>query len=222
MTDHLTEQAVAERESAMTTITVPGKCHFDEDGWLRGPISITHYMSPNHYTSGFAPRAKGMVQHTEDGFTAGTVATFLNRASKVSAFFGVGEDGAAQQFLPVGRNLVAWAQGDGNSDHRSCECEDKTRTGDPMPPAQIATFAQILEACSEYDGFPLVITDDVNGEGLITHGDPGGPRELQGRQARHARAPVPRRPRGRARARGHAGAGAAAHRRALPGRAIQR
>jgi hypothetical protein len=154
-------------------VTVPGRCHFDADGWLRGPISITHYKSPNHYPSGFADKARGLVQHTEDGFTAGTVATFLNPASQVSAFFGVGEDGAAQQFLPVGQGFVAWAQGAGNPDWRSCECEDKTNTSQPMTEPQLTAFAQILEACSAYDGFPLQITDDVNGTGLITHGDGG-------------------------------------------------
>jgi N-acetylmuramoyl-L-alanine amidase len=153
---------------------VPGKCHFDSTGRLRGPINITHYLSPNRYPSGFAEHARGLVQHTEDGFTAGTVATFLSPAAKVSAFFGVGEDGAAQQFLPLGQGYQAWAQGAGNQAWRSCECEDKTRTGQPMTDPQIVAFAQILEACSAYDGFPLEITDDPqNGTGLITHGAGG-------------------------------------------------
>jgi hypothetical protein len=150
------------------------KCHFDADGWLRGAIAITHYTSPNHYASGFADKARGMVQHTEDGYDAGTIATFMNPAAQVSAFFGVGEAGDAQQFLPVGRGYAAWAQGAGNGAWRSCECEDKTRTGDPMTAPQMTAFAQILEACSAYDGFPLQITDDpVSGRGLITHGDGG-------------------------------------------------
>jgi hypothetical protein len=154
--------------------TIPGKCHFDAHGWLQGPITITHYLSPNHYGSGFAVKSRGMVQHTEDGFTAGTVATFLSKASEVSAFFGVGENGAAQQFLPLGQGYVAWAEGAGNASWRSCECEDMTKTGQPMTAAQVATFAQILEAVSAYDGFPLQITDDTaSGTGLITHGDGG-------------------------------------------------
>jgi hypothetical protein len=156
-------------------MTIPGRCHIDADGWLRGPIAITHYYSPNHYPSGFTDKARGMVQHTEDGFTAGTVETFMNAATQVSAFFGAGEDGSAQQFLPLGRGLVAWAEDGGNPYWRSCECEDKTKTGQPMTAPQLAAFAQILEACSAYDGFPLVITDDVDGTGLITHGDGGVP-----------------------------------------------
>ena len=150
------------------------KCHFDADGWLQGPAGITHHMTPNYYSSGFANNARGLVQHTEDGFEAGTVATFMDPAAQVSAFFAVSELGAIDQFLPVGHGFVAWAEGDGNPDWRSCEAEDKTKTGTPMPPAQIAGVAQVLEACSEYDGFPLQITDDpVNGHGLITHGDGG-------------------------------------------------
>lgn len=150
------------------------KCHFDSDGWLQGSIKITHMTSPNHYTSGFSRNARGLVQHTEDGYEAGTIATFMSPAAQVSAFFGVDEDGTAQQFLPVGHGFVAWAQVDGNQDWRSCECEDKTKTGQPMTQPQMVAFAQILEACSAYDHFPLQITDDpVNGHGLITHGDGG-------------------------------------------------
>jgi hypothetical protein len=148
------------------------RCHFDDDGWLQGPIGITRETTPN-YASGFAAKARGLVQHTEDGYRLGTVATFTDPLSQVSAFFSVGEDGAAHQYLPVGHGYVAWAQGAGNESWRSCECEDKTNTKEPMPDAQLTTFAQILEACATYDGFPLQITDDVHGTGLITHGDGG-------------------------------------------------
>jgi hypothetical protein len=151
------------------------RCHFDADGWLQGPVNITHLtaLTPNRYNSGFANQARGLVQHTEDGFEAGTVETFMNPASQASAFFSVSEQGACHQYLPVGHGYVAWGQGAGNEAWRSCECEDKTRTGDPMTPPQMTAFAQILEACSTYDGFPLQVTDDVNGHGLITHGDGG-------------------------------------------------
>jgi hypothetical protein len=147
------------------------RCHFDADGLLRGPISISYHMTPNRYDSGFAARAKGMVQHTEAGFRAGTFATFMDPGSQVSAFFSVGEDGAAHQYLPVGHGYVAWAEGEGNPHWYSCECEDKLEPGTPMPNVQLITFAQILEATAARDEFPLTITDDVNGTGLITHGD---------------------------------------------------
>jgi hypothetical protein len=149
------------------------RCHFDDDGWLQGPIGITRETSPNFARSGFAAKARGLVQHTEDGFRLGTVARFQDPNSQVSAFFSVGEDGAAHQYVPVGHGYVAWAQRDGNASWRSCECEDKTNTQVPMSAAQLTTFAQILEACATYDEFPLQITDDVHGTGLITHGDGG-------------------------------------------------
>jgi N-acetylmuramoyl-L-alanine amidase len=149
------------------------RCHFDADGWLQGPINISHHMTPNHYDTGFAARAKGLVQHTEDGGRAGTFATFMDAGSSRSAFFSVGEDGTVHQYLPVGRGYVAWAEKAGNPNWYSCECEDKGDTSVAMTPVQLTAVAQILEACSARDGFPLQITDNVNGTGLITHGDGG-------------------------------------------------
>lgn len=131
-------------------------------------------LTPNRYDSGFADKARGMVQHTEDGFEGGTIDTFMNPSAQVSAFFSVDELGNAHQYLPVGHGYVAWAEEAGNPNWRSCECEDKTKTGIPMPAGQVATVAQIFEACATYDDFPLQSTDDpVNGHGLITHGDGG-------------------------------------------------
>lgn len=152
------------------------RCHFDKDGWLQGPVKITHMtqLTPNRYNSGFAAKARGMVQHTEDGFEGGTVDTFMNAHAQASAFFSVSEAGDAHQYLPVGHGYVAWAQEHGNPEWYSCEAEDKTKTSTPMPPPQLTAIAQIFEALSERDGFPLAITDDtVSGHGLITHGDGG-------------------------------------------------
>jgi peptidoglycan hydrolase-like protein with peptidoglycan-binding domain len=147
------------------------RCHFDADGWLQGPISITHLFTPNHGT-GFGT-GRGVVLHTEDGFEAGTVATFMNPANQVSAFFSVGVDGAVHQYVPVGKGLTAWSQVAGNGAWRGVETEDKTSPSTPLTQAQITTFAQILEACSAFDGFPLQVTDNVNGQGLILHSDGG-------------------------------------------------
>jgi N-acetylmuramoyl-L-alanine amidase-like protein len=151
------------------------RCHFNADGWLTGPISISHHMTPNRFNSGFAARARGVVQHTEDGFEAGTFATFMDPGSQVSAFFSIGEDGTgSHQYLPVGRGLVAWAQADGNPDWYSIECEDKLSPGTPMTDVQLTVFAQIYSALAERDGFGYAVTDDPSGgRGLITHGDGG-------------------------------------------------
>lgn len=147
------------------------KCHFDADGWLQGPIKITHLLTPNHGT-GFGA-GRGVVLHTEDGFEAGTVDTFMNKANQVSAFFSIAADGSCHQYVPVGKGLVAWSQKDGNDSFRGIEDEDRTHPSVPLTPAQITTFAQIFEACSAFDGFPLKITDSVNGQGLILHSDGG-------------------------------------------------
>ena len=147
------------------------KCHFDSSGWLQGPIRITHLFSPNHGT-GFGT-GRGVVMHTEAGYEAGTVATFMNRANSVSAFFSIAQSGACTQYVPVGRGLSAWSQAAGNDSFRGIEDEDRTHPSIPLTQAQLTTFAQILEACSAYDGFPLQITDNVHGQGLILHSDGG-------------------------------------------------
>jgi len=150
------------------------RCQFNADGWLTGPIGISHHMTPNRYDSGFAAQARGVVQHTEDGFEAGTFATFMDPGSQVSAFFSVGEDGTAHQYLPVGHGYVAWGQVAGNPSWYSCECEDKLQPGQPMTDVQITVFAQIYSALAERDGFGYAVTDDTaGGHGLITHGDGG-------------------------------------------------
>ena len=147
------------------------RCHFDADGWLQGPIRITHLFSPNHGT-GFGT-GRGVVLHTEAGFEAGTVETFMNGANEVSAFFSIAQDGSCHQYLPVGKGFTAFSQAGGNEAWRGIEDEDRTHPSVPLTPAQITTFAQIFEALSEFDGFPLKITDDVNGQGLILHSDGG-------------------------------------------------
>lgn len=147
------------------------KCHFDAGGWLQGPIRITHLFTPNHGT-GFGT-GRGVVLHTEDGHEAGTVATFMDPANQVSAFFSVGFDGAVHQYVPVGKGFTAFSQMAGNESFRGVETEDGLDPSRPLTQAQVTAVAQILEACSAFDGFPLKITDDVNGQGLILHSDGG-------------------------------------------------
>ena len=147
------------------------RCHFDSNGWLQGPISITHLLTPNHGT-GFGT-GRGVVMHTEAGFETGTVETFMNPANKVSAFFSIAQSGTCHQYVPVGKGLTAWSQAAGNSAWRGIEDEDRTDPSIPLTQAQITAFAQILEACSAFDGFPLQVTDNVNGQGLILHSDGG-------------------------------------------------
>lgn len=147
------------------------RCRFDADGWLQGPVRITHMLTPNHGT-GFGT-GRGVVMHTEDGHEAGTVATFMNKANQVSAFFSIAADGSCHQYVPVGKGLTAWSQAGGNDAWRGIEDEDGTHPSIPLTRPQITTFAQILEACSAFDGFPLQATDNVDGHGLILHSDGG-------------------------------------------------
>lgn len=147
------------------------KCHFDADGWLRGPINITHLFTPNHNT-GFG-NGQGVCFHTEAGFEQGTIATFMNPSTQVSAFFSIGQSGAATQYLPVGKGYYAFTQAGGNRTFRGIEDEDRTHPSVPLTDAQLTTFAQIFEACSEFDGFPLQSTDSPSGQGLILHSDGG-------------------------------------------------
>jgi hypothetical protein len=162
------EKVAAKAVAPLATIAVPGRCHFASDGYLRGPIKITHVMTPNYYRSGFG-EGFGVVEHTEAGYEQGTVATFLSSASEVSAFFSIARGGTCHQYLPVGRDFQAWSQVAGNANWRGVEDEDRTHPSIPLTTAQMATFAQILEACSAYDGFPLQVTNSTSGRGLITH-----------------------------------------------------
>lgn len=147
------------------------RCHFDADGWLQGPIKIAHTLTPNH-NGGFGT-GRGIVMHTEAGFEQGTFNTFMNPANQVSAFFSIGRDGSCHQYVPVGKGLKAWSQEAGNDAWRGIEDEDERNPAIPLTPAQVRAFAQILEACSTFDGFPLQVTDNVNGQGLILHSDGG-------------------------------------------------
>ena len=147
------------------------RCHFDADGWLQGPIKIAHTLTPNHGT-GFGT-GRGVVMHTEAGFEQGTFNTFMNKANQVSAFFSIARDGSCHQYVPVGKGLKAWSQEAGNDAWRGIEDEDERNPAIPLTPAQVTTFAQILEACSAFDGFPLQVTDNTGGQGLILHSDGG-------------------------------------------------
>ena len=147
------------------------KCHFDANGRLQGPVRITHVTTPNHGT-GFGT-GRGVVMHTEAGFEQGTVNTFMNKANQVSAFFSIARDGSCHQYVPVGKGLKAWSQAAGNDAWRGIEDEDERNPSIPLTPAQVKTFAQILEACSAFDGFPLQATDNVSDHGLILHSDGG-------------------------------------------------
>lgn len=154
-------------------MTLPGRLKVGAGGRLTGPANIT-YNSPfpcvNGTPGGGSSQMMGLVMHTEVGNEPGTIARFNDPAAQVSAFFAIGQDGAIWQFGPVGFNWAAWAQMDGNAAWYSVEDADNTHPSNPLTPAQVTAFAQILECLSAFAGFPLQVTDSPDMKGLGWHG----------------------------------------------------
>ncbi len=149
-----------------------GWLHIDSSGRLQGPANIT-YNSPWPCVNGergFHEPARGIVMHTEAGFEAGTISVFNQSSFQASAFFSIGRDGHIHQYGPVGQGWAAWTQAGGNFSWIGIEDEDQTNPRIPLAGAQLAAFAQILEACSAHAGFPLQTTEDPGGKGLGWHG----------------------------------------------------
>jgi hypothetical protein len=159
-------------------MTVPGKLHIDKAGKLQGPADITiNDPFPTHNgTPGAFGTPYGGVIHTEVGFEHAVIDEFNNPAAQASAFFSIGMDGHIHQYGPLGKDWMAWTQIAGNPHWRGVEHEDKGHPETPMPAAQLAASAQVFEAMSAFDGWPLAATDDpVNGRGIIFHSDGGVP-----------------------------------------------
>jgi hypothetical protein len=154
----------------------PGRLHIDKAGKLQGPADITiNDPFPTHNgTAGAFGTAQGGVIHTEVGFEHAVIDEFNNPAAQASAFFSIGMDGHIHQYGPLGHDWMAWTQIAGNPHWRGVEHEDKGHPETPMPAAQLAASAQVFEAMSAFDGWPLAPTDDpVGGRGIIFHSDGG-------------------------------------------------
>jgi hypothetical protein len=157
-------------------VSVPGRCHIDGSGRLRGPVSVT-YNSPwptEDGTPGGFGEAWGAVIHTEVGYEHNVIAEFNTPAAKASAFFSISMTGAVHQYGPLGSNWMAWTQVDGNPHYRGVEHEDHGNDANPITDVQLAASAQVFEAMSAFDGWPLEPTDDPSGgRGIIFHVDGG-------------------------------------------------
>ena len=161
----------------MTNPTVPFRCHIDASGRLRGPLTIT-YNDPwptVNGTPGAFGTAYGGVFHTEVGYEHTVEQEFNTPSAQASAFFSIGMDGHIHQYGPLGKDWMAWTQEAGNPHWRGVEHEDKGNPATPLTAAQIAASAQVFEAMSAFDGWPLQATDDVTGRGVILHSDGGVP-----------------------------------------------
>jgi hypothetical protein len=140
------------------------------DGRLAGPASIS-YNDPFPCVNGSwgSGAMNGVVMHTMVGSLPGTIAVFNEASYQASAHFGIDQTGQIHQFGPIGKGWIAWAQVAGNLAWYSIEHADDGDTGNPLTADQIAASAQVVEALSAFAGFPLQLTDSVNGRGYGTH-----------------------------------------------------
>jgi hypothetical protein len=151
-------------------MTTPGRLTVQSNGRVTGPATITYndpFPCPNgQYGSG---AIHGVVMHTMVGDLPGTIATFNNPAAQASAHFGIAQNGSVHQFGPIGKGWVAWAEMAGNFTWYSIEHADHGNTENPLTGAQIIASAQLVEVLSRLAGFPLQLTDSVEGRGYGTH-----------------------------------------------------
>ena len=140
------------------------RCHFNADGWLEGPIDISHHMTPNRHDSGFAAKGPGAWCSTPRTVSRlGTDATFMDPGSQVSAFFSVGEDGHHPP-VPAGGSWLRGLRPGGKATRTITAASARTSLKalvTPMTDIQVTTVAQIYNALAEHDGFEYAITDDT-------------------------------------------------------------
>ena len=155
---------------------LPGRCRIDAEGRLRGPANITYnspWPTPNCTPGGFGT-AFGGVFHTEVGYEHSVIAEFNNPAAQASAFFSISMTGAIHQYMALGKDLMAWTQEAGNPNYRGVEHEDHGNPANPLTAVQLDASAQVFEAMSAFDGWPLEPTDNPDGgRGIIFHVDGG-------------------------------------------------
>lgn len=129
----------------------------------------TWRSSPNFNAGGITGQPYGVVFHVEQGTEQGTEAVFSEPSWQASSHFGVAKDGSLDQFVDTADK--AWAEAEGNGYWWSIEHEGMS--GQPLTDAQIATDVHLIAWLRTIDPFPLVLTDDPNGRGLIWHGAGG-------------------------------------------------
>jgi hypothetical protein len=139
-------------------------------GRVHGAISITYNVPfPTQNGSFGSGKMQGVVMHTEVGFDPNVIREFNDQTAGASATFSITKDGHVHQYGPIGKGWYAWAQVAGNRSWYSIECEDEGHPTTPLTEAQVTAFAQLAECLSDYAGFPLQITNSVDGEGIGVH-----------------------------------------------------
>lgn len=160
----------------------------------RGPID-------GHYDGRGGAQVRLFVIHVMQGAKlSGCDAWFHNPEARVGAHYGVGRDGAADQWVLV--TDAAWACGEYNG--VSVSIEHAGFSGEKLTVPQLATSIRILKRLHElYPKVPLEWTSDPAGTGVIAHGDlgvsggnhplcPGEPIKRQYNKALHQLARAPR------------------------------
>ena len=151
-------------------MTIPGRLTVQTDGRVAGPASITYndpFPTPNGSWGSGA--MNGVLMHTMVGNLPGTVTVFNEPSYQASAHFGVAQDGSIHQFGPIGKGWIAWHAMAANPMWYGIEHADDGRTENPLTPEQVTASAQLVELLARFAGFPLRITDSVNGRGYGTH-----------------------------------------------------
>ena len=149
---------------------VPGRCHFDSDGKLRGPASVTH-NDPFPCVNGAwgSGAMDGVLMHTMVSDLPAADGWFNNPAAQVSAHFGISQLGEIWQWGPVGKGWVAWHAEAANLTYYGIEHADDGNPDNPLTDAQIVASAQVVEALSALAGFPLQEANAPGEKGYGTH-----------------------------------------------------
>ncbi len=150
--------------------TIPGQLHVCSDGRVAGSATL-EYNNPFPCANGSwgSGAMQGVVMHTMVGNLPGTIQVFNEASYQASAHFGIDQHGHIHQFGPIGKGWIAWAQMAGNQAWYSIEHADNGDTHNPLTDAQITASAQLVEVLSGFAGFPLQVTDGVNGRGYGVH-----------------------------------------------------
>lgn len=149
----------------LTLDAASGKVHGGGVAWgYANPFPV-----PNGTPGGGASKMRGVVMHTEVGYDHTVVEEFEDPHFQASAFFSVRVDGHIEQYGPIGKNWMAWAQVDGNPRWYSIEHEDKANPLNPLTDAQLTSSALLVEFLSRFAGFPLQVTNSPTGTGYGTH-----------------------------------------------------
>ena len=148
----------------------PGRMTVEHDGRVTGPANI-RYNTPFPCVNGrFGSGAMmGVVMHTMAGNLPGTTALFNDPARQVSAHFGIAQDGEIWQYGPIGKGWEARHAVAANATWYGIEHADDGNPEHPLTQAQIDASAQLFELLSQFAGFPLQVTDDVQKKGYGTH-----------------------------------------------------